>query len=92
MPIPEKTAPPNGGHEKIRQWHQAETRFSKKAKQAPTVTTTAAPTTLYQRKEMSVRVATEATAAMPKIRPKKAPFAVAHFVPIARMKTPRTDP
>ena len=46
------------------------------------------PTTLYQRNEMLVVLATAATAAMPPMRPQKAPAAVARLIPMARMNTP----
>ena len=41
---------------------------------------------------MGVKAATRATTDMPAIRPMNAPVPVARENPIARMKTPSTDP
>jgi hypothetical protein len=58
----------------------------------PTTTTTTAPTTLCQRKAIVVKEATQATDAMPAMRPTKAPVPVANGTATARMKTPRIEP
>src|SRR5262245_18296214 len=61
----------------------------------PTTTTTYAPIRLCHRKAMSFvhgENATVSTTAIPAIIPQNAPAAVARFVRIARMKTPRSDP
>jgi hypothetical protein len=58
----------------------------------PTATTTTAPTRLCHRNAMGVVNATMRTTTMPAIKPQNAPVAVARFVRMARMKTPRSEP
>src|SRR5262245_18682417 len=66
--------------------------FPSKLNNIPTATTTTQPTTLYQRKLISVRLLTTATEASPHSIPQNAPRPVARFVPIASANTPSMEP